>query len=61
MNLLLRIIFASCLLASCSGKQSIKYLTDLEQANKGPVAKLVTETYQVDSVGQIMENWRPSC
>ena len=38
---------------SCSGKPSIKYLTDLEQENlKGHVAKLVTETYAIDSTGQ---------
>jgi uncharacterized protein YkuJ len=43
-------------LVSCSGKQSIKYLTDLEQANsKGRVTKLVTETYKVDSLGQVRE------
>jgi len=54
MNLVLKFICASCLLFSCSGKQSIKYLTDLEQANiKGRVTKLVTETYKVDSLGQI--------
>jgi antitoxin component YwqK of YwqJK toxin-antitoxin module len=53
MNLLLKFICIGCLLDSCSTKQSIKYLTDLEQANiKGHVAKLVTETYQVDSLGQ---------
>ncbi len=54
MNPLLRFICASCLLVSCSGKQSIKYLTDLEQENiKGRVAKLVTETYQLDSLGKL--------
>lgn len=53
MNLLLKFICISCLFVSCSGKPSIKYLTDLEQANiKGHVAKLETETYQVDSLGQ---------
>jgi hypothetical protein len=56
MNLLLKFICISCLLVSCSRKQSIKYLTDLEQANiKGRVAKLVTETYKVDSLGQVGE------
>jgi hypothetical protein len=36
---------------SCSNNQSIKYLTDLEQANiRGHVMKLITETYQVDSL-----------
>jgi hypothetical protein len=54
MNLLFKFICASCLLFSCSRKQSIKYLTDLEQANiKGRVTKLVTETYKFDSLGQI--------
>ncbi len=54
MNLLLKFICASYLLTACSRKQSIKYLTDLEQANiKGHVTKLVTETYKVDSLGQI--------
>ena len=54
MNLLLKFIIAGCVLASCSGKQSIKYLNDLEQTNiKGHVTKLVTETYAADSSGQI--------
>jgi hypothetical protein len=54
MNLLLKLLFVICLLISCTRKQSIKYLTDLEQANiKGNVIKLVTETYNVDSLGQI--------
>jgi len=56
MNAFLKFISVSCLLASCSGKQSIKYLTDLEQANiKGRVTKLVTEIYKVDSLGQVGE------
>jgi hypothetical protein len=56
MNLLLKFICAGCVLVSCSGRQSIKYLIDLEQANiKGRVTKLVTETYKVDSPGQIGE------
>lgn len=56
MNAFLQFISVSCLLASCSGKQSIKYLTDLEQANiKGSITKLVTETYKVDSLGQVGE------
>ncbi|WP_462248551.1 hypothetical protein, partial [Ferruginibacter sp.] len=43
-----------CLLVSCGGKQQIKYLTDLEQVNiKGNVTKLVTETYNVDSLGEL--------
>ena len=54
MNLLLKFTCVSCLLASCAGKQSIKYLTDLEQANiRGRVTKLVTETYKVDSLGEV--------
>lgn len=54
MNSLLKFTCASWLLVSCSSKQSIKYLNDLEQVNiKGHVTKLVTETYGVDSVGQI--------
>ena len=54
MNLLLKFTCACWLLVSCSSKQSIKYLNDLEQVNiKGHVTKLVTETYGVDSVGQI--------
>jgi len=41
------------LFASCSENESIRYLTDLEQDNiNGPVIRLVTETYQVDSLGQ---------
>lgn len=56
MNILLKFIFINCLLISCSRKQSIKYLTDLQQANiKGHVAKLVTETYNVDSLDQVGE------
>ena len=56
MNLFLKFICAGCLLVSCSGKQSIKYLTDLEQVNiKGRVTKLVTETYKVDSLVQVEE------
>jgi hypothetical protein len=54
MNLLLKLLFVICLLVSCARKQSIKYLNDLEQANiKGNVIKLATETYDVDSLGQI--------
>jgi hypothetical protein len=54
MNLLLKGTCICWLLVSCSSKQSIKYLTDLEQANiKGHVTKLVTETYKADSVQQI--------
>ncbi len=54
MNLLLKFTWASCLLVSCSERESIKYLTDLEQANiKGCVTKLVTETFKVDSLDKI--------
>ena len=54
MNLLLKFTCGCWLLVSCSSKQSIKYLNDLEQVNiKGHVTKIVTETYSVDSVGQI--------
>lgn len=56
MNLLLKFICGSCLIVSCSTRQPIKYLTDLEQANiKGRVTKLVTETYNVDSLGKARE------
>lgn len=55
MNLLLKFIYISSLV-SCTGKQSIKYITDLEQAGiKGDVAKLETKTYKVDSLGQVGE------
>jgi hypothetical protein len=54
MNLLLKFLCGICLLVSCGGKQQIKYLTDLEQVNiKGNVTKLVTETYNVDSLGEL--------
>jgi hypothetical protein len=54
MNLLLRIFCILFPLISCSGNQSIKYLTDLEQANiKGHAIKLITETYKIDSLGNI--------
>ncbi len=54
MNLLLKFLCGICLLVSCTRKLQIKYLTDLEQANiRGNVIKLVTETYNVDSLGQI--------
>ncbi len=54
MNSLLKFTCAIWLLVSCSSKQSIKYINDLEQVNiKGHVTKLVTETYGVDSIGQI--------
>jgi uncharacterized protein YkuJ len=54
MNLLLKLFCGICLLASCTRKQQIKYLTDLEQVNiNGNVTKLVTETYQIDSLGQL--------
>jgi hypothetical protein len=54
MNLLLKFFCGICLLVSCAGKQQVKYLTDLEQLNiKGNVTKLVTETYNVDSLGLI--------
>lgn len=54
MNQSLRIVLIFCVIVSCSGNQSIKYLTDLEQANfKGHVTKLVTETYRIDSLGKI--------
>ena len=53
MKWFLKFVGISYLLASCVGDQSIKYLTDLEQANiKGQVIRLVTETYGVDSPGQ---------
>ena len=54
MKLLLKFLCGICLLVSCGGKQQIKYLTDLEQVNiKGNVTKLVTETYNVDSLGEL--------
>jgi hypothetical protein len=54
MKCVLNLVCICYLLASCSENQSIKYLTDLQQANiKGHVVRLVTETYEVDSVGQI--------
>jgi hypothetical protein len=54
MNLLVKIFCILFSLVSCSGNQSIKYLTDLEQANiKGHVIKLITETYKIDSLGDI--------
>lgn len=44
------------LFVSCSGGKKIKYLTDLEQANlKGHVTKLITKTYKIDSMGQIVK------
>jgi hypothetical protein len=54
MNLLLKFLCGICLLVSCAGKQQVKYLTDLEQVNiKGNVTKLVTETYNVDSLVEL--------
>jgi hypothetical protein len=56
MKLLVRFVCTFYILISCSGNQSIRYLTDLEQANiKGKVTKLVTRTYNIDSIGKIEE------
>jgi hypothetical protein len=56
MKLLVRIVCTFYVLISCSGNQSIRYLTDLEQANiKGKVTKLVTRTYNIDSVRKVSE------
>jgi hypothetical protein len=54
MRLFSKFILIACIVPSCSGTQSIKYLSDLAQANiRGPVVKLVTESYGVDSLGGI--------
>jgi hypothetical protein len=50
MKLSFKFFCTVCIITSCSNIKPIKYLTDLEQANiNGPVMKLITETYQVDS------------
>jgi hypothetical protein len=54
MKPLLKFACGICLLVSCTKKQQIKYITDLEQVNiKGNVTKLVTETYNVDSLADL--------
>jgi hypothetical protein len=54
MNLSVKFVCTLCTLVSCSGNPSIKYLTDLEQANiKGHLKKLITETYELDSLGHM--------
>ncbi|MGB4846242.1 MAG: hypothetical protein WBP16_17365 [Ferruginibacter sp.] len=56
MKCILKFVFPLSLFASCTGNKVIKYLTDLEQANiKGHVTKLITETYEIDSTGQIIK------
>ena len=56
MKVLLKFTCTLCLFISCSGNRAIKYLNDLEQANiKGHVTKLITETYEIDSIGQIIK------
>lgn len=53
---LFKLICICSLLISCSAKQKIEYLNDLEQANiKGRVTKLITETHEVDSLGKAVE------
>lgn len=52
----LKFISTLLLFTSCSGNKAIKYLNDLEQANiKGNVIKLITETYEIDNIGQIIK------
>jgi len=56
MKRVLKFIFTLFLFASCTGNKTIKYLNDLEQANiKGDVAILITETYAIDSISQIIK------
>ena len=53
MQPIFRSIYICFLLISCSANPLIKYITDLEQENiKGDVTKLVTRTYEVDSMGK---------
>lgn len=54
MERLLKFFFTLFIFVSCSGNDAIKYLNDLEQVNiKGHVTKLISETYEIDSIGQI--------
>lgn len=52
----LKFVFTLFFFASCSDNTTIKYLNDLEQVNiKGRVIKLITETYEIDTISQVVK------